>query len=133
VVGKAAERSTAVIMAIKNRMELSIGIAIGSSLRALFVAPVLVTVSHFIGPRPMALVFTPAEVLAIFCRRADQQSDNSDGESNWLEGALLLTVYLILASYFSSCRKPHRLSQQSWVRPKLITFFRFSYCCLPFT
>src|SRR5438309_3234412 len=67
VVGNAAEHSTAVMMAMKNRMELSLGIAIGSSLQiALFVAPVLVILSHFIGPRPMDLVFTPAEVLAVF-------------------------------------------------------------------
>ena len=69
MVGNAAEHSTAVMMAMKNRMELSMGIAIGSSLQiALFVAPVLVIVSHFIGPRPMDLVFTPAEVLAVFSR-----------------------------------------------------------------
>ncbi len=101
VVGNAAEHSTAVMMAIKNRMELSIGIAIGSSLQiALFVAPVLVTVSHFIGPRPMDLVFTPAEVLAIFLAVLISGHITSDGESNWLEGALLLSVYLILAIVF---------------------------------
>ena len=67
IVGNAAEHSTAVMMAMKNRMELSMGIAIGSSLQiALFVAPVLVILSHFIGPAPMDLVFTPAEVLAVF-------------------------------------------------------------------
>jgi Ca2+:H+ antiporter len=101
VVGNAAEHSTAVMMAIKNRMELSIGIAIGSSLQiALFVAPVLVAVSHFIGPRPMDLVFTPAEVLAIFLAVLISGHITSDGESNWLEGALLLAVYLILAIVF---------------------------------
>ena len=101
VVGNAAEHSTAVMMAIKNRMELSIGIAVGSSLQiALFVAPVLVTVSHFIGPRPMDLVFTPAEVLAIFLSVLISGQITSDGESNWLEGTLLLAVYLILAIVF---------------------------------
>jgi Ca2+:H+ antiporter len=101
VVGNAAEHSTAVMMAIKNRMELSIGIAIGSSLQiALFVAPVLVIVSHFIGPRPMDLVFTPAEVLAIFVAVLISGQITSDGETNWLEGALLLAVYLILAIVF---------------------------------
>jgi Ca2+:H+ antiporter len=101
VVGNAAEHSTAVMMAIKNRMELSIGIAIGSSLQiALFVAPLLVAVSHFIGPRPMDLVFTPAEVLAIFLAVLISGHITSDGESNWLEGALLLAVYLILAIVF---------------------------------
>jgi Ca2+:H+ antiporter len=101
VVGNAAEHSTAVMMAIKNRMELSIGIAIGSSLQiTLFVAPVLVAVSHLIGPRPMDLVFTPAEVLAIFLAVLISGHITSDGESNWLEGALLLAVYTIVAIVF---------------------------------
>jgi Ca2+:H+ antiporter len=101
VVGNAAEHSTAIMMAMKNRMELSIGIAIGSSLQiALFVAPVLVMLSHFIGPRPMDLVFTPAEVLAVFLAVLITGQIASDGESNWLEGALLLAVYVILAIVF---------------------------------
>jgi Ca2+:H+ antiporter len=101
VVGNAAEHSTAVMMAMKNRMELSIGIAIGSSLQiALFVAPVLVMLSHFIGPRPMDLVFSPAEVLAVFLAVLITGQIASDGESNWLEGVLLLAVYLILALVF---------------------------------
>jgi Ca2+:H+ antiporter len=101
VVGNAAEHSTAIMMAMKNRMELSIGIAIGSSLQiALFVAPVLVMLSHFIGPRPMDLVFSPAEVLAVFLAVLITGQIASDGESNWLEGVLLLAVYLILALVF---------------------------------
>ncbi len=101
VVGNAAEHSTAVMMALRNRMELSLGIAIGSSLQiALFVAPVLVMLSHFIGPRPMDLVFTPAEVLAVFLAVLITGQIASDGESNWLEVALLLAVYLILAMVF---------------------------------
>jgi len=101
IVGNAAEHSTAMLMAMKNRMELSIGIAIGSSLQiALFVAPVLVIVSHFIGPRPMDLVFTPAEVLAVFMAVLITGQIASDGESNWLEGVQLLAVYVILAMVF---------------------------------
>jgi Ca2+:H+ antiporter len=101
VVGNAAEHSTAVLMAVKNRMELSMGIAIGSSLQiALFVAPALVILSHFIGPRPMDLVFTPAEVLAVFLAVLITGQIASDGESNWLEGVQLLAVYLILAVVF---------------------------------
>src|SRR4051812_25641925 len=101
VVGNAAEHSTAVMVAMKNRMELSLGIAIGSSLQiALFVAPVLVILSHFIGPQPMDLVFTPAEVLAVFVSVLITGQIASDGESNWLEGVLLLAVYLILAMVF---------------------------------
>jgi Ca2+:H+ antiporter len=101
VVGNAAEHSTAVIMALKNRMELSMGIAVGSSLQvALFVAPALVILSHFIGPQALDLVFTPAEVLAVFVSVLIAGQIASDGESNWLEGTLLLAVYLILAVVF---------------------------------
>jgi Ca2+:H+ antiporter len=101
VVGNAAEHSTAVMMALKNKMELSLGIAIGSSLQiALFVAPLLVLLSHVIGPRPMDLVFTPAEVLAVFVAVLITAQIASDGESNWLEGAQLLAVYVILAMVF---------------------------------
>src|SRR5581483_2617485 len=93
--------STAVMMAMKNRMELSMAIAIGSSLQiALFVAPVLVILSHFVGPRPMDLVFTPAEVLAVFLAVLISGQIAGDGESNWLEGAQLLAVYVILAMVF---------------------------------
>ena len=101
IVGNAAEHSTAVIMALKNRMEISLGIAVGSSLQiALFVAPLLVLASHVIGPRPMDLVFTPAEVLAVFVAVLITGQIASDGESNWLEGAQLLAVYLILGIVF---------------------------------
>jgi Ca2+:H+ antiporter len=101
IVGNAAEHSTAILMALKNKMELSLGIAIGSSLQiALFVAPVLVLVSHFIGPRPLDLVFTPAEVLAVFVAVLITGQVASDGESNWLEGVQLLAVYAILAMVF---------------------------------
>ncbi len=101
IVGNAAEHSTAVVMAMKNRMELTLGIAIGSSLQiALFVAPVLVIASHWIGPRPLDLVFTPAEVLAVFVAVLITGQIASDGESNWLEGTQLLAVYLILGLVF---------------------------------
>jgi Ca2+:H+ antiporter len=101
VIGNAAEHTTAVTAALKNRMELSMGIAIGSSLQiALFVAPVLVIVSHFFGPRPMDLVFTPAEVLAVFLAVLITGQVASDGKSNWLEGVQLLAVYVILALVF---------------------------------
>jgi Ca2+:H+ antiporter len=101
VVGNAAEHSTAVMLAMKNRMELSMGIAIGSSLQiALLVAPLLVIASHFIGPRPMDLLFTPAEVLAIFLAVLITGQIASDGESNWIEGVQLLAVYVIMAIVF---------------------------------
>lgn len=101
IIGNAAEHSTAVLAALKNKMELSMGIAIGSSLQiALFVAPALVIISHFIGPRPMDLVFTPAEVLAVFLAVLITTQISADGESNWLEGFMLLAVYLILGVVF---------------------------------
>ncbi|MEO8595968.1 MAG: calcium/proton exchanger [Candidatus Solibacter sp.] len=101
VVGNAAEHSTAVLLALKNRMELSISIAIGSSLQiALLVAPLLVLISHFIGPRPMDLMFTPAEVVAIFLAVQITGQIASDGESNWIEGVQLLAVYVIMAIVF---------------------------------
>jgi len=101
IVGNAAEHSTAVMMAMRNRMELSLGIAIGSSVQiALFVAPVLVFASYFIGPRHMDLVFSPAEVMAIVLAVGITWQISADGESNWLEGVQLLAVYLILALVF---------------------------------
>ena len=101
VVGNAAEHSTAIMMALKNRMELALGIAMGSSLQiALFVAPVLVIASRFTGLPPLDLVFTPAEVLAVFVAVLITAQIASDGESNWLEGAQLLAVYAILALAF---------------------------------
>ncbi|MCU1232301.1 MAG: calcium/proton antiporter, CaCA family [Candidatus Solibacter sp.] len=101
VVGNAAEHSSAVMLAMKNKMELSLGIAVGSSLQiALFVAPLLVIVSHFMGPRPMDLMFTPAEVLAIFLAVLITGQIASDGESNWIEGVQLLAVYVIMAIVF---------------------------------
>lgn len=101
IIGNAAEHSTAVMMAMKNRMELSLGIAIGSSIQmALFVAPLLVLLSRIIGPHPMDLVLTPAEALAIVAAVLITGQIASDGESNWLEGVQLLAVYLILALVF---------------------------------
>ena len=101
IVGNAAEHSTAILMAMKNRMDLSLGVAIGSSTQiALFVAPVLVFASYFIGPRPMNLVFSPAEVMAIGLTVIITGQVTSDGESNWLEGVQLLAVYIILGIVF---------------------------------
>lgn len=101
VIGNAAENSSAILMARKNRMDLSLGIAIGSSTQiALFVAPVLVIASHFMAPRPMDLVFTPAEVLAVVMAVMITSQISGDGESNWLEGLQLLGVYVILAILF---------------------------------
>jgi Ca2+:H+ antiporter len=101
IIGNAAEHSTAVMAAMKDKMELSFGIAVGSSIQiALLVAPLLVILSRFIGPRPMDLAFTPAEVLAIFLSVLITGQVASDGETNWLEGVQLLAVYVILAIVF---------------------------------
>ncbi len=101
IIGNAAEHSTAITVARKNRMDLSYGIAIGSSIQvALFVAPLLVFASHFFGPSPMDLVFTPLEVVSIALAILIIEQTASDGESNWLEGVQLLSVYLILGIVF---------------------------------
>jgi Ca2+:H+ antiporter len=101
VVGNAAEHSSAITVAMKNRMDLSMGIAVGSSLQiALFVAPLLVLLSYAIGPRPMDLVFTPMEVLAVGLAVLITEQIAGDGESHWLEGVQLLAVYVILGMVF---------------------------------
>jgi Ca2+:H+ antiporter len=101
IVGNAAEHSTAVFVAMKNRMDLSLGVSIGSSLQiALFVAPVIVLASHVIGPRPMNLVFTPAEVMAVILSVILVAQIADDGESNWFEGVQLLAVYIIMGIVF---------------------------------
>jgi Ca2+:H+ antiporter len=100
IVGNAAEHSTAVLMAMKNKMDLSLGIAVGSSLQiALFVAPVLVLVSGFLG-HPMDLEFTIPETVAVIVAVHVVAQISNDGETNWLEGAQLLSLYLILGVLF---------------------------------
>jgi len=101
VVGNAAEHSTAVLMAMKNQMDLALNIAIGSSIQiALFVAPVLVFASRLMAGRAMDLIFTPFEVLSVIAATAIVNRVSADGESNWFEGAMLLAVYLVLAIAF---------------------------------
>jgi Ca2+:H+ antiporter len=101
IVGNAAEHSTAVVVAMKNHMDLALNIAIGSSIQiALFVAPVLVFASYFMPHGPMDLRFTPLEVLAVVAAVAVVNIVSQDGESNWLEGALLLAVYVVLGIAF---------------------------------
>jgi Ca2+:H+ antiporter len=101
IIGNAAEHSTAVLVAMKNHMDLSLNIAIGSSIQiALFVAPVLVFASYFMPHGPMDLRFTPFEVLAVVASIAVVNLVSQDGESNWLEGAMLLAVYIVLGIAF---------------------------------
>jgi Ca2+:H+ antiporter len=108
IVGNAAEHSTAILMALKNRMDLALGIAMGSSLQsALFVAPLLVMMSYVVGPRHMDLVFTPAEVVAVVLAVAITAQISGDGESHWLEGLQLLAVYVILGIVFYFLPEAH--------------------------
>jgi Ca2+:H+ antiporter len=100
IIGNAAEHSTAVLMAMKDKMDLAVNIAIGSSIQvALFVAPVLVFSSYAFG-RPMDLVFSTFEVVAVTIAAAVATLVAMDGESNWMEGAQLLGVYVILGLAF---------------------------------
>ncbi len=101
LVGNIAEHLVAVQVAYRNKMDLSLGIAIGSGLQiALFVAPVLVIVSQFVGPQPMTLVFNNFELAALLAASIIAMMVSVDGESNWLEGAELLALYLILGIAF---------------------------------
>jgi Ca2+:H+ antiporter len=100
IIGNAAEHSTAVLVAMKNQMDLAVNIAIGSSIQvALFVAPVLVFASYLFG-RPMDLVFSTFEVVAVTIAAGVATLVAMDGESNWMEGAQLLGVYAILGLAF---------------------------------
>lgn len=99
-IGNAAEHSTAVMAALKDKMDLTLGIAIGSSLQiALFVAPVLVFASYLFGS-PIDFEFSLPEIVAVAVAVLVVVQICGDGESNWLEGALLLAVYAILVVLF---------------------------------
>jgi Ca2+:H+ antiporter len=104
IVGNAAEHWVAVLVARKDKMDLAVNIAIGSSGQvALFVAPVLVLASFLIGPFPLALVFNGFELGAILLAILIANYATQDGESTWFEGVQLLAVYLVfgLAFYFA--------------------------------
>jgi len=107
IVGNAAEHSTAIVMAMKNKMDLSVGIAIGSSLQiALFVAPLLVFLSYLFG-RPMDLEFSLPEIFALVASVYILFQISGDGETNWIEGVQLLSVYLILGILFFYLPETH--------------------------
>jgi Ca2+:H+ antiporter len=100
IIGNLAEHLVAVQLAIKNRMEFSMAVSYGSSLQvALFVAPALVLIGVLVG-QPMDLVFEPLEIAAVVAAVGISALIALDGESNWLEGALLVIVYAILAISF---------------------------------
>jgi Ca2+:H+ antiporter len=102
IIGNAAEHSTAVIVALKNKMDLSVNIAVGSGMQiALFVAPLLVFISMGLGhERPLDLHFTPMEIVAVTISIIVLALVCLDGETHWLEGVMLLAVYAILALAF---------------------------------
>lgn len=100
IIGNAAEHATAVTVAMKNKMDLSLSVAVGSSLQiALFVAPVLVLLGAAMG-QPMDLDFNPFELVAVTVSVLIANSISSDGQSNWLEGMLLLATYVVLGFAF---------------------------------
>jgi Ca2+:H+ antiporter len=101
IVGGAAESGSAVAMASRNRMDLAIGIALGSCIQiALFVAPVLVLASYAIAPRPLELSFSRAEIGSLFMAVLIGAHVAGDGRGNWYKGVQLVTVYLIIALMF---------------------------------
>jgi Ca2+:H+ antiporter len=101
ILGNAAEHFTAITAAVKNRMDLSLSIAIGSSVQvALFVAPFLVLLSYAVAPQPMDLAFSGGLVLTVLLSVLILGQVAGDGRSNWLKGVQLLAVYVILGLAF---------------------------------
>jgi Ca2+:H+ antiporter len=100
LVGNAAEHSTAVVVAMKGKMDLALGIALGSSMQiALFVAPALVLTGHAMG-RPLGLEFSILEVAAVMLSVGAVSLLIHDGKTNWFEGFQLLAIYAMLAVAF---------------------------------
>jgi Ca2+:H+ antiporter len=101
IVGNAAEHWVAIYFAARDKMDLAVNIAIGSSAQiALFAAPVLVLISFFVGPNPMALVFNGFELGAVLLAILVANHVTHDGESTWYEGMQLLAVYAVLGVVF---------------------------------
>ena len=101
VVGGAAESLSAIAMAQKNKMDLSVGIALGSCIQiALFVAPLLVFTSYLVAPKVLHLSFGRAEIGSLFMAVLIGSMVAGDGESNWFKGIQLITVYAIIALMF---------------------------------
>ncbi|MGL4452034.1 MAG: calcium/proton exchanger [Sarcina sp.] len=99
IVGNAAEHSTAIMMALKNKMDVAVEIALGSSLQIiLFVLPIALFFSLLFTP--MSIIFSPFELVALLASVVIASKVASDGESNWLEGALLIGIYIIIAVGF---------------------------------
>jgi Ca2+:H+ antiporter len=100
VIGNAAEHATAVTVALKNKMDLSLTVAVGSSMQiALFVGPLLVIIGALMG-QPMDLDFNNFELLSVLVAVLVANSISADGKSNWLEGTLLLATYVVISLSF---------------------------------
>jgi Ca2+:H+ antiporter len=101
VVGNAAEHYVAVAVAVKDKMHLAVNISIGSSAQiGLFVAPILVLLSFFVGPTPMPLVFNVYEIAALLGAGLAAGALVSDGESTWFEGLQLIALYAVIGIVF---------------------------------
>jgi len=101
IVGNAAEHWVAVYFAARNKMDIAIAIAIGSSAQiALFVMPVLVLLSFVLGPFPLSLEFSGLEIGAILLAVLVASHVSQDGESTWFEGVQLLAVYVVVGIVF---------------------------------
>ena len=101
IVGNAAEHWVAVLVAAKDKMDLAVNIAIGSSAQiALFVAPILVLLSFLVGPNPLALVFNGYELGGVLFAVLIANFVTQEGESNWFEGLQLLALYAMLGLVF---------------------------------
>ena len=101
IVGNAAEHWVAVYFAARDKVDLSVAIAVGSSAQiALFVMPVLVILSFFIGPFPLSLEFSGLEIGAILLAVIIAAHVTQEGESTWFEGLQLLAVYVVFAIVF---------------------------------
>jgi Ca2+:H+ antiporter len=101
IVGNAAEHWVAVYVAAKDKMDLAVNIAVGSAAQvALFVGPLLVLISFFVGPHPLALVFNGFELGGILLAVIIASHITGQGESTWFEGLMLLALYTVLAAAF---------------------------------
>jgi Ca2+:H+ antiporter len=122
MVGNAAEHSSAVMMAIKNKMDLAFHIAVGSSIQiALFVAPALVFVSMFLHPtQPLDLHFTALETAAVLLSVIVLAMVTQDGETHWMEGVMLLGVYVIMALAFYHLPEPPADGAWLWLQSPVV-------------
>ena len=122
LVGGAAEMASAFSGARKNRLNLSVGIALGSASQiALFVAPVLVLVSYFIGPSPMDLRFWPGAVTMMLIATLTANLVTNNGRSAWFLGVLVLVVYLIFAMTLYLLPPSEAATASRWV-PQAVVF-----------